>query len=168
MRAKARLRPMMHWHECFTIPTVLLVPALCVSVVVTVLSWRMTPLSLTHVYSSGGTVLLVAGMIVWRIVIPAWRAYTLAQHAQTTRAMVIARTQQHRMVGIVSDVAHRIGISYTRVTFVFTPSGQTHPLHLSAEVERATATMQVGRLMPITYAATNPYIVRLPGEGNVH
>jgi len=108
--------------------------------------------------------LACVGLVGWRIIVPAWWASVLHRHEVAVLATVQARSQRMRVGGIVSDSVQRIGGSFTVVTCAFPPHGHGQPIHLSAEVERVTSTMQVGRVMQIVYAATNPRMVWLLGE----
>ncbi len=78
-------------------------------------------------------------------------------------AVVIKKEQRQRWLSTL-EPSNRIQVPTTVITFEFTPEGATSPLQLEAEVQRVTASMQVGKTVKITYARANPRIVKLPGE----
>lgn len=163
MKSQKRLEVIGHWKEILQIPTVIYFPALLLSIAISVLSFFVEPFSVGYLAGGILATLLFAFLVFARIVIPTMRAGVLKRDGVSGTASVVKREKRSRLIGTL-EPGNLMGVSFTVVTFEFTPEGSTSPLQLEAEVKRVTASMQEGKTMKITYARSNPRIVKLPGE----
>lgn len=163
MRPQKRLKAMKNWKEIFQIPTIFYFPAFLLSMAVAALSFFVEPFAVE--YLAGGLVAagLFALLIFVGIVLPAARASMLKREGISTTALVVKQEKRSRSTGTL-DPDNRIQTSFTVITFEFTPEGANSPLQMEAEVAKVTSSMQEGKRIKITYAKSNPRIVRLPGE----
>lgn len=163
MKPKKRLESMNSWKEIFQIPTVLYFPGLMISIAIAALSFLVEPFSIGYLAGGVIAIALFGILIVFSIILPAARASALKQDGIQTQALVIKKEKRSRFAGTL-DPGNRIQTSFTVVAFEFTPQGANSPLQIEAEVAKVTASMQEGKMMKITYAKSNPRIIRLPGE----
>lgn len=163
MNPKKRLEPMRGLKEIFQIPTIIYLPAFLLSIAITIMSFFVQPFSAGYAIGGIFAATLFFILILVSIVIPAARAAILKRDGIHGTAIVIKKEQRTRWLSTL-EPSNRIQVPTSVITFEFTPEGSTSPLQLEAEAQKVTASMQAGKTMKITYARTNPRIVKLPGE----
>lgn len=161
MNARNRLRPLMGIKEVFSIPQIILVPALCLSCVIIPLSLLTDQLPKNTIMGAIVAVLVFGVLTIYLLVIPAIYALILKQKQIEGTATIVKKEKRSRTVyGSTSD----FGSTYNYYTIEFTPQGASTPIQIGAEVGTIASRLTEGKTVKIVYASSNPRILKFAGE----
>jgi hypothetical protein len=161
MPTRKRIRPLIKTSEAFSMPQVILLPAMLLSCALIPMSLLMEPVSIARVAGMLFAALTFSIIFVLVIVIPAFHARTLKENGVDATALILQKGERERTLFTPQS---RIGMIDSYVVFEFTPKGETTPLRLEAEVGKLHSRLAEGQSAKIRYAASNPRIVRFKGE----
>lgn len=161
MKPQKRIRPLMGAKEIFSMPTVLLIPAMLISCTLAPLILIEGSLPKSNVIGAAFAGLVFAGLTIFIIGIPAVYAIILAQSGMDGTATIL---EKEKRSGTLITPDYNTRTTSTYVIFEFTPQGSSTPLQLEADVTKIGSKLSEGKTVKIHYAKSNPRIVKFAGE----
>ena len=161
MNAQRRRRPLMSIKEVFSIPQIILLPAMLVSCAIIALSFLTDPVSTSTAIGAAFATFVFGALVFFVLVVPAIYAFILKQSGRDGTATIIKKEKRSRTL-ITADYNTISTSNY--VTFEFVPQGTSTPIRIEAEVGKVSSKLTEGKTAKIRYAASNPRIVKFIGE----
>ena len=161
MNSQKRLRPFMGIKEVFSIPQVILLPAMLVSCAIIPLSLLTDQLPKNILIGAIFAALTFGTLTIFLIVLPAVYAFILKQNQIEGTAIIVKKEKLSRMA-IGAD--YNYASTYNYFTIEFTPQGAPTPIQIGAEVVKISSRLTEGKTVKIVYAGSNPRIVKFVGE----
>jgi hypothetical protein len=156
MKPEKRIRPLMSIREIFSIPRIFLIPAMLLSCVLFAMSGYSDSVSENTMIGWFFVAMVFIGLTSYMISFPFMHMGTLIRTGMDGTAKIIATEEQ--------EETFLTPATATLITFEFTPQGTSTPIQLTAKVTGLEPKLQVGRMVKIRYAKTNPRIVKFDGE----